>query len=177
MSKKTFFLCLLGLIIAGGMWSASPASACAGCNWAGDGKIIPGGACDIRLDSPSSSYGVDYRGGMCNLSFSDQLKVSCPVVRDSVNNVNGMNCAEPFFYWDGYAGVAECSLYARQYSGNGNFFWTSDLGPAAIGGTSVPLKINNSYYRGYYHMTCLIPPKAPGASYSCIRSFQWAEKV
>ena len=177
MSTKHFLFVLMLVCVGLGMGGTTPVEACAGCNWAGDGKIIPGGACDIRLDSPSDSYGVDYRGGMCNLSFSESLKVSCPVVRDSVNNVNGLNCAEPFFYWDGFVEEAVCVLYARQFSGNGNFFWTQGTGPAAIHGTSIPLKINNSYYRGYYHMTCLIPPKAPGAEYSCIRSFQWAEKV
>ncbi|MEM8932353.1 MAG: hypothetical protein AAGE94_14320 [Acidobacteriota bacterium] len=167
---------LTGLFVVAALFgAASDAAGCTPCFWQGDRKIIPGSECDIRLDSESTSWGIDWRGGICNLSFSEPLKVSCPVGRDNTQNQNGLECAEPYFYWESYADTAHCVLYARQASGSGSYYSTSHTGPAATGSTSIGLHINNSYTRGYYHMTCLIPQKAGNSDYSCLRSFQWGE--
>lgn len=168
--------CLLFTALFAGLLGsfAQAAGACTPCFWQGDRKIIPGSACDLRFDSESTSFGVDWRGGVCNLSFSDSLKVSCPVVRDNTDNTDGMHCAEAYFYRDGGSAEAECVLYARQSSGAGNYYSTSQTLNVGAG-SFIGLHINNSYSRGYYHMTCLIPPKAGGGDYSCLRSFQWGE--
>lgn len=163
------------------------AQACCGCEPEGELKTIAGADCVVRsVDAVDSTFTTsayyDWEGGICNTSSSLRLKVTCPVIRErNVERTDQTICVRVHFSQNPVVSQQEyeCTLYHRQAYGTGIFFSeaceTHHNSAAELTAISATVG-NNSFARGYTHITCILVPRLTIPGHSCLRSLFWGER-
>lgn len=131
-----------------------------------DNKTMPGNACQAMYGSQSN--GLNHYAPFLHNTANDNLRVTCPIVRDNTSNGNGTWSAN-VYGWNPPGANFFCSLYS--YSTHGALQQVALANTGVAGNITLSLDVNNSAFNGFYTIYCSLPGNAR------LYSYRWAEPL
>ena len=129
-----------------------------------DRKYYPGAMCRPLSSGGQVSYGDD--DSIINRSERAPLKVLCPIIRDTTDNIDGLESIRIRYYDNHRHQNIACSGHiwrgdSKFVKGRvGNKTRSMGLGEYVIDGPTYPPKDRS--FSNYYTVSCSIPPKLKG---------------
>jgi hypothetical protein len=125
-----------------------------------DGKVYPGSNCHYGALTPSGNVKYDSTGFIYNNSTTNSALISCPIVRDKVFSVAGLNFIKIRYKKPNSTGF-HCVVHSRTSFGTAGFQKSKwDFGPGGI--KTMILDDIGGFSAGSYTLSCILPPsKAP----------------
>lgn len=121
-----------------------------------DGKVYPGSNCHAYNSASGNitQYGFNY---VENTSTSNSALLICPIVKDEVSSLLGVNLIRVRYYKPSDTGFY-CSMHSKTATGTGGFTssqWDFD----GAGTKTMTLDNVLSYSEGSYQLYCILPNK------------------
>jgi hypothetical protein len=132
-----------------------------------DSKNYPGSGCAPDDGNPSTF--IRYAGGLWNADGTNELGVSCPIVRDNTTNTNGLNTSIVWVYNTG--GTLSCTVSSISEYGQVKSYNTQST--TAVGNVKLvfPPLLSSTNTGGTYTIWCSLP-KSVGYTYARIYAYQ-----
>ncbi len=151
--KKTTHLLCASLVVAASSAFSTPSLAV-------DIITLPGSICQPEIGAQQGFFDNTVTNGIQNISTVTRF-VTCPLVRDNHNNLNGTDNVLVVVNRDGVAAgntPVICTLYSKTVSGGTLAANSAQF--LGAGATTLALNVNASALNGYYALRCSLPPKA-----------------